>query len=420
MEAHGVAGRGRPRDRPRHRHRRLARHDRARLGDRRLAGDLREGQAADILVLAGPIWLGDNSSVMKQVHERLYGGSHLLNDAGPVPLLRPGRRLPDHRQRGRHQALRAQRALHAAAHRLHDPAAGRRRLDRRGRARAVVPRPRLGWPGERLHQPQHHLHDLEPDAPGADAQGRGRHPGVRQPALASGTPAAASTSRTPSTGDRALRSGRGSRRAPTTRSSAGVRSGDEAVFAAAAERLVTIDAAARSHLRLHGSLRRGGRPGHLARRHPGHRRLRGTLVAAHLGLPDPGQHREEARRPREPHGAVEQPRRRDEDRGPTVDPALFRDADDQYPGGWRSLPAEWRSAEGSVLDGEVRTTVRGGDRRAARPAADRDHPARRAGSQLRRGVPRCSSCPGPTSACCCTAPAPLYAPRLASYLEVAR
>ena len=30
--------------------------------------------AADILVLAGPIWLGDNSSVMKQVHERLYGG----------------------------------------------------------------------------------------------------------------------------------------------------------------------------------------------------------------------------------------------------------------------------------------------------------------------------------------------------------
>ena len=30
---------------------------------------------SDILVLAGPIWLGDNSSVMKQVHERLYGGS---------------------------------------------------------------------------------------------------------------------------------------------------------------------------------------------------------------------------------------------------------------------------------------------------------------------------------------------------------
>lgn len=38
--------------------------------------------AADILVLAGPIWLGDNSSVMKQTIERLYGNSHLLNQAG--------------------------------------------------------------------------------------------------------------------------------------------------------------------------------------------------------------------------------------------------------------------------------------------------------------------------------------------------
>jgi len=38
--------------------------------------------ASDILVLAGPIWLGDNSSVMKQVIERLYGCSHLLNEAG--------------------------------------------------------------------------------------------------------------------------------------------------------------------------------------------------------------------------------------------------------------------------------------------------------------------------------------------------
>jgi multimeric flavodoxin WrbA len=38
--------------------------------------------AADILVLAGPIWLGDNSSVMKRVIERLYGCSSSLNDAG--------------------------------------------------------------------------------------------------------------------------------------------------------------------------------------------------------------------------------------------------------------------------------------------------------------------------------------------------
>jgi multimeric flavodoxin WrbA len=38
--------------------------------------------AADILVLAGPIWLGDNSSVMKHIIERLYGNSGLLNENG--------------------------------------------------------------------------------------------------------------------------------------------------------------------------------------------------------------------------------------------------------------------------------------------------------------------------------------------------
>lgn len=38
--------------------------------------------AADILVLAGPVWLGDNSSVMRQVIERLYGYSGVLNDKG--------------------------------------------------------------------------------------------------------------------------------------------------------------------------------------------------------------------------------------------------------------------------------------------------------------------------------------------------
>lgn len=42
----------------------------------------RQVMAADILVLAGPIWLGDNSSVMKQVIERLYANSSVLNEAG--------------------------------------------------------------------------------------------------------------------------------------------------------------------------------------------------------------------------------------------------------------------------------------------------------------------------------------------------
>lgn len=39
-------------------------------------------QAADILVIAGPIWLGDNSSVTKRIIERLYASSSELNDKG--------------------------------------------------------------------------------------------------------------------------------------------------------------------------------------------------------------------------------------------------------------------------------------------------------------------------------------------------
>jgi multimeric flavodoxin WrbA len=39
-------------------------------------------QASDILVLCTPIWLGEKSSVCTKVIERLYGNSHLLNDAG--------------------------------------------------------------------------------------------------------------------------------------------------------------------------------------------------------------------------------------------------------------------------------------------------------------------------------------------------
>ncbi len=37
---------------------------------------------SDILVVAGPIWLGDNSSITKKVIERLYALSHLTNDDG--------------------------------------------------------------------------------------------------------------------------------------------------------------------------------------------------------------------------------------------------------------------------------------------------------------------------------------------------
>ena len=38
--------------------------------------------ASDILVVAGPIWLGDNASITKQIIERLYALSGVLNDKG--------------------------------------------------------------------------------------------------------------------------------------------------------------------------------------------------------------------------------------------------------------------------------------------------------------------------------------------------
>ena len=43
---------------------------------------LEKVMAADILVLGSAIWLGEKTSVCTKVIERLYGASHLLNDAG--------------------------------------------------------------------------------------------------------------------------------------------------------------------------------------------------------------------------------------------------------------------------------------------------------------------------------------------------
>jgi RNA polymerase sigma-70 factor (ECF subfamily) len=48
----------------------------------------------------------------------------------------------------------------------------------------------------------------------------------------------------------------------------------------------------------------------------------------------------------------------DDDRGPTVDPAQFRGAEDRYPGGWRSFPDDWRSTESAVVAGEIRAQVK--------------------------------------------------------------
>ena len=80
--------------------------------------------AADILVLMTPIWLGEKSSVCTQVIERLYGNSHLLNDAGQYGYYgRVGGLVTGNEDGIKHCAMNVLYSLQHLGY--HDPAAGR-------------------------------------------------------------------------------------------------------------------------------------------------------------------------------------------------------------------------------------------------------------------------------------------------------
>ena len=147
--------------------------------------------AADILVLLTPIWLGEKSSVCTRVIERLYGNSHLLNDEGQWAYYgRVGGCIITGNEDGaKHCAMNILYSLQHLGFAI--PPQADAVLARRGRPGPELPRPRLGRPGERLHQSQHDVLDLEPAAPRADAQGRRRDPRARQPGqpLGRGLPA---------------------------------------------------------------------------------------------------------------------------------------------------------------------------------------------------------------------------------------
>lgn len=136
--------------------------------------------ASDILVLAGPIWLGDNSSVMKRVHERLYGGCHLLNGkrrclcCGRVG----GRLITGNEDRVKHCAQNMPYTVQRIGCTF--PSQADAGWTGEAGPRAVVSRPGIGWSGERLHQPQHDRHDMEPDGSGEHAAGGGRRAGARK------------------------------------------------------------------------------------------------------------------------------------------------------------------------------------------------------------------------------------------------
>ena len=144
-------------------------------------------QAADILVLCTSIWLGEKTSVCTQVIERLYANSHLLNPYGQyADYGKVGGCLVTGNEDGAKHCSMNVRLL-AAAPGLRDPASGGRGLARGGGPGPVVPGPEgSGGPAERLHQPQHHVHDVEPAAHGAHAEECRRHPSARQPAFGMG------------------------------------------------------------------------------------------------------------------------------------------------------------------------------------------------------------------------------------------
>ena len=157
--------------------------------------------ACDILVLCTPIWLGEKSSVCTRVIERLYGNSSQLNEAGQYAYYgRVGGCLVTGNEDGvKHCAMNVLYSLQHLGYVI-PPQADAGWIGEAG-PWPLLPRPGLRWSGERLHQPQHHLHDVEPPP---RRRGCSRTPAACPPTATSapsGTPAVASTSPTPSTGD---------------------------------------------------------------------------------------------------------------------------------------------------------------------------------------------------------------------------
>ena len=138
---------------------------------------------ADILVLGMSIWLGEKSSIATQIVERLYGNSHLLNDAGQYAYYgRVGGCLVTGNEDGvKHCAMNVLYSLQHLGYTI-PPQADAGWIGEAGPGPSYLDEG-SGGPRERLHEPQHHLRDLEHAARGADAEGRRRDPRARKPAL---------------------------------------------------------------------------------------------------------------------------------------------------------------------------------------------------------------------------------------------
>ena len=135
---------------------------------------------ADIMLLAGPIWLGDQSSQTRMIIERLYAYSSEVNEHGQWAYYGKvgGVLTTGNEDGGKHVSAQVLYALQHIG--LTIPPAVGQLLDRGGRARSVLPRRGRWWGAKLVDDPQRDLHDMEHVASGTHAQGRRRDPRLRQ------------------------------------------------------------------------------------------------------------------------------------------------------------------------------------------------------------------------------------------------
>ena len=140
-------------------------------------------QAADILVVATPIWLGEKSSVCTRLIERLYGNSSQLNEQGQYAYYgKVGGCLVTGNEDGvKHCSMNVLYSLQHLGYTI-PPQADAGWIGEAGPGPSYLD-PGSGGPENDFTQRNTTVHDLERASPRPDAQGGGRSACSRKPAL---------------------------------------------------------------------------------------------------------------------------------------------------------------------------------------------------------------------------------------------
>ena len=144
--------------------------------------------AADILVITTPIWLGEKSSVCTKIIERLYGNSHLLNEAGQYAYYgRVGGCIVTGNEDGaKHCAMNVLYSLQHLGFTIPPQADFGVWLGEAGPGPSYLDEGSGGPENDFTNRNATILPDLEPAPPGPHPQGRRRDSGSREPALGVG------------------------------------------------------------------------------------------------------------------------------------------------------------------------------------------------------------------------------------------